>query len=55
MFKKMMDAGVCPILVRLLMHIYINQLANVRWNGDISSSFSVKNGCGQGKVLAAIA
>ena len=55
MFKKMMDAGVCPILVRLLMHIYINQLANVRWNGDISPSFSVKNGCGQGKVFAAIA
>ena len=27
----------------------------VRWNGENSSNFSVKNGCGQGKVLAAIA
>ena len=55
MFKKMMYAGVSPIMVRLLIHIYINQVANVRWNGDTSTSFSVKNGCGQGKVLAAIA
>ena len=55
MFNKMLDAGVCPILVRLLIHIYAYQEANVRWNGVHSSNFSVRNGCGQGKVLAAIA
>ena len=33
----------------------MNQVANVRWNGEHSNNFSVKNGCGQGKVLAAIA
>ena len=55
MFEKMLEAGVCAILVRLLIYIYANQLANVRWNGDSSSNFTVKNGCGQGKVLAAIA
>jgi hypothetical protein len=51
----MLDAGLCPIFVRLLIHIYTNQVANVRWNGEHSNNFSVKNGCGQGKVLAAIA
>ena len=55
MFSKMLDAGVCPILVRLLIHIYAHQEANVRWNGETSSNFSVRNGCGQGKVLAALA
>ena len=54
-FRKILDAGVCPIFVRLLIHIYANQVANVRWNGENSSNLSVKNGCGQGKVLAAIA
>ena len=55
MFNKMLDAGLSAIFVRLLMHVYIHQLANVRWNGELSSTFTVKNGCGQGKVLAAIA
>ena len=55
MFTKMIDAGMSPIFVRLLIYIYANQVANVRWNGDLSSTFTVKNGCGQGKVLAGIA
>ena len=55
MFTKMLNAGVCPIFVRLLIHVYSHQEANVRWNGVYSSNFSVKNGCGQGKVLAALA
>ena len=55
MFKKMLGIGMCPIYVRLLIFIYINQTANVRWNGELSELFSVRNGCGQGKVLAAIA
>ena len=55
MFDKMLDKGVSPIFVRLLIHIYSHQVANVRWNGEHSSHFPVRNGCGQGKVLAAIA
>jgi hypothetical protein len=55
MFAKMLDAGVCPVFVRLLIHVYAHQEANVRWNGEHSAKFTVRNGCGQGKVLAAIA
>ena len=55
MFSKMLDAGLSAIFVRLLMFVYMHQLANVRWNGELSNVFTVKNGCGQGKVLAAIA
>ena len=32
MFSKMLNAGVAAILVRLLIYIYSNQLANVCWN-----------------------
>ena len=52
MFSKMFDVGLCLIFVR---HIYMNQVANVSCNGEGSNNFSVKNSCGQGKVLAAIA
>ena len=38
-----------------LSYSYMNQLANVSWNGDISSTFTVNNGSGQGKVFAALA
>ena len=55
MFRKMFSAGMSAILIRLLMYVYMYQLANVRWNGEVSSAFTVRNGCGQGKVLAAIA
>ena len=44
MFSKMIDAGLCPILVRLLIFIYVHQLANVSWNGEYSETFTVKNG-----------
>ena len=55
MFHKMLNAGMTPVFVRLLIYIYANQMANVRWNGDSSATFTVRNGSGQGKVLAAIA
>ena len=55
MFSKMLDAGLSAIFVRLIMVVYMHQLANVRYHGELSSVFTVKNGCGQGKVLAAIA
>ena len=51
----MLEAGVCPFFVRILIYVYAHQEANVRWNGSVSSNFTVRNGCGQGKVLAAIA
>ena len=56
MFLKMFKAKLAPILVRLLIYIYRNQEANVLWNSsEKSSNFSIRNGTGQGRVLAAIA
>ena len=51
MFQKMIDAGVSAIFVRLLIFVYVHQVANVRWNGEYSVTFTVKTGCGQGNSL----
>ena len=55
LFKKMVKAGLSVIFIRLFIFIYINQTANVRWNGEFSSVFPMTNGCRQGAVLSAIA
>ena len=55
LFRKMLSAGFPIIFVRLFIFIYVNQLANVKWNGELSSSFPMTNGCRQGAVLSAIA
>jgi hypothetical protein len=54
LFKKLITAGLSLIFVRLLLFIYMNQFANVRWNGSFSSIFSVKNGVRQGAILSGI-
>ena len=56
MFLKMFKAKLAPIFVRLLIFIYRNQEANVLWNStEKPSNFFIRNGTGQGRVLAAIA
>ena len=52
LFKKLISAGLSTIFVRLLLFIYVNQYANVRWNGSFSSIFSVGNGVRQGAILS---
>ena len=55
LFKKMIKAGFSVIFIRMFIYIYINQVANVRWNGKLSSVFPITNGVRQGAVLSAIA
>ena len=57
MFQKMFIAKLAPIYIRLLIFAYRNQQANVLWNNssEKSGNFPIRNGTGQGRVLAAIA
>ena len=61
MFMKLITGngtgnGLSIIFIRLLVFIYTEQFANVRWgNGEISSIFTMKNGVRQGAVFSAIA
>lgn len=42
------------VFIRLLIHIYINQSANVRWKNFSSPSFTLRNGVRQGAVLSPV-
>ena len=50
MFKKLSH-----IFLRLIIFIYVHQFSNISWNSQISSSFTISNGVGQGKILAGYA
>ena len=54
LFQKLLDAQVPPIIIRLLIHMYRNQTANVRWNGIYSKEFLIRNGVRQGAVISPI-
>ena len=54
LFKKLLDRGIPPVYIRLLMVMYGKQSANVKWNGASSANFSIRNGVKQGAVLSAI-
>ena len=55
LFQKMFSARLSRIFLRLIIFVYVNQFCNVRWNNQTSSSFVIKNGVGQGKILAGFA
>ena len=54
LFRKLLQAGLPTIFIRLLLVIYLNQFANVKWNNSFSSMFTLRNGVRQGGVLSAI-
>ena len=54
LFQKLVDAGLPSIIIRLLISIYQNQEANVRWRSGVSDNFKIKNGVRQGAILSPI-
>lgn len=54
LFKKLLDQGLPPVVVRYLLVTYKLQKANVTWNNEVSDFFSISNGVKQGAVLSAV-
>ena len=54
LFKKLNERGLPPIITRLLLAMYKNQTAKVKWECSISDTFGITNGVKQGAVLSAI-
>ena len=52
LFTKLLDKGMSPITIRLLLNMYISQKIQVKWNGELSQPFSVQNGVRQGGILS---
>ena len=54
LFLKLLKAGIPPIFLRLILFVYMEQFANVRWNNTCSSMFTLRNGVRQGAVASAL-
>ena len=54
LFHKM-SLKLSPIFLRLIIYMYVKQFSNIRFGGEVSASFTVSNGVGQGKILAGFA
>ena len=54
LFRMLLDNGLCPMVAKLLLFMYINQNVNVRWGHKTSESFGVSNGVKQGGVLSPV-
>ena len=52
LFTKLLDRGIPPTIVRLLMVMYSGQSANVRWSNEFSHQFPITNGVKQGSQLS---
>ena len=48
----MIDSGMPPIFVRLIVTWYCEQRACVRWGSTLSPKFNVSNGVRQGGILS---
>ena len=52
LFRKLATAGLPPIIVRVLVFVYEEQFAWVKWGKAKSKQFSIVNGTRQGSVLS---
>jgi hypothetical protein len=54
LFRKLIERNLCPVIIRLLLYMYLNQSLVVKWNGCYSSRFNVSNGVKQGGIISPI-
>ena len=54
LFSDLRERKLCPIVLRLIMNMYVNQCLHVRLNSLVSDRFSIANGVKQGGVLSPI-
>ena len=54
LFSKLLEKGVPPIVVQVLMNVYENQYAWVSWGSAKSDMFDITNGTRQGSVASPV-
>ena len=52
LFRTLRDRKVCPVVLRLIMNMYINQSIQVKWNSIVSSNCDIYNGVKQGGCIS---
>ena len=54
LFNELRQKSICPLIIRVLIFMYTNQLLSVKWDDKLSKSFKVLNGVKQGGVLSPV-
>lgn len=54
LFNQLIDKGLCPTVIRIVLALHMFQSVCVRWNSEVSESFSVTNGVKQGGILSPV-
>ena len=52
LFNTLRDRNMCPIALRLLMNMYVNQKIQVKWNNLLSAQCQISNGVKQGGCIS---
>ena len=53
LFNKLIDKGICSLVIRFIMDSYLISKSLVKWNNTKSRPFNLNNGVKQGAVLSA--
>ena len=54
LFQTLLNRKICPTVLRLIMHMYVNQKILIRWYQLMSHTWAISNGVRQGGVLSPI-
>ena len=54
LFNLLVKKNLCPMIIRLLLHLYLNQKICVKWGDAISQEVEVTNGVKQGGILSPV-
>ena len=54
LFTKLLQTTLPVVYTRVLLFIYVNQKANIRWNNKVTGFFKIRNGVRQGAILSGI-
>ena len=54
LFNRLLDKGLPPVVVRVLVYIYMEQYGWVKWGDSKSSQMKISNGTRQGAILSPI-
>ena len=52
LFRTLRDRKMCPVVLRLIMNMYINQSIQVKWNSIVSAKCYISNGVKQGGCIS---
>ena len=52
LFRVLIENEICPLFVRIILNMYLQNNCTIKWNGIFSENFDIKSGVKQGGVLS---